>query len=219
MKKNWDCPQFFLVNMKFILGQKLGMSRIFREDGKAEAVTLIKAGPAAVVQIKNSETDGYDAVQMGFGERKAKNVKKSQKVHFKNLGNFRFVREFRYPEKSDSLPAVGDKIDVSWFQAGELVKISGLSKGKGFQGTVKRHGFRGGPATHGQKHRLRAPGSIGATTPQHVLKGKRMAGRMGGERVTVKNLKIMEVDAENNVLAVKGAIPGRRGTLLEIRSL
>lgn len=205
--------------MKFILGQKLGMSQIFREDGKVEPVTLIKAGPAVVLQVKNNETDGYNAVQLGFGEKKAKNTKKAQKGHFKNLGNFRFIREFRYPEKSEFLPAVGDKINVSVFQAGELVKISGLSKGKGFQGTVKRHGFRGGPATHGQKHRLRAPGSIGATTPQHVLKGKRMAGRMGSERVTVKNLKIVEVDAENNLIAVKGAVPGRRGTLLEIRSM
>ena len=195
------------------------MSQIFREDGKVEPVTLIKAGPAVVVQVKNGESDGYDAVQLGFGEKKAKNIKKAQKGHFKNFGNFRFIREFRYPEKPESLPAVGDKIDVSGFRPGDLVKISGLSKGKGFQGTVKRHGFRGGPATHGQKHRLRAPGSIGATTPQHVLKGKRMAGRMGGDRVTVKNLEIVEVDAMNNLLAIKGAVPGRRGALLEIRSL
>jgi len=195
------------------------MSQIFREDGALAPVTLIKAGPAVVVQVKNDKTDGYRAVQLGFGERKSKNIKKSQKGHFKNLGNFRFVREFRIPGSADSIPAAGDKIDVSGFLAGDMVKISGTSKGKGFQGTVKRYGFRGGPKTHGQKHRLRAPGSIGATTPQHVLKGKRMAGRMGGDRVTVKNLKIMEVDAENNILAVKGAVPGRRGTLLEIRSL
>lgn len=195
------------------------MSQIFREDGKVEPVTLIKAGPAVVVQIKNSETDGYNAVQLGFGEKKAKNIKKAQQGHFKNLGNFQFVREFRYSAPPESWPAVGDKIDISQFKEGELVKISGLSKGKGFQGTVKRHGFRGGPATHGQKHRLRAPGSIGATTPQHVLKGKRMAGRMGGDRITVKNLKIMEVDAEKNLMAVKGAVPGRVGAFLEIRGL
>lgn len=205
--------------MKFILGQKLGMSQIFHEeDGKVEPVTLIKAEPVAVIRVKKEETDGYNAIQVGLGERKAKNIKKPQRGHFKNLGNFRFIREFRYLTPPEFWPAVGDKIDISQFKVGDLVKISGLSKGKGFQGTVKRHGFRGGPKTHGQKHRLRAPGSIGATTPQHVLKGKRMAGRMGGERVTVKNLKVVEVDAENNILAVKGAAPGRRGTLLEIRS-
>lgn len=195
------------------------MSQIFREDGALVPVTLIKADPAVVIQIKSDGTDGYRAVQLGFGEKKNKNIKTPQKGHFKNSGNFRFVREFRLPDPADSIPAVGDKVDVSGFRAGDLVKISGLSKGKGFQGTVKRYGFRGGPKTHGQKHRLRAPGSIGATTPQHVLKGKRMAGRMGGDRITVKNLKVVEVDAENNLLAVKGAIPGRVGTLLEIRSM
>lgn len=205
--------------MKFILGQKIGMSQIFRNDGKVEPVTLLKVGPAVVLQVKTREKDGYNAVQLGFKEKKAKNIKKPQRGHFKNLGNFQFIREFRLPEDKNSFPAVGEKIDISGFQAGEKVNISGISKGKGFQGTVKRHSFRGGPTTHGQKHRLRAPGSIGATTPQRVLKGRRMAGRMGGKRVTVKNLEIVEVDAENNILAVKGAVPGRRGTLVEIRSL
>jgi large subunit ribosomal protein L3 len=203
--------------MRFILGQKLGMSQIFQEDGTAASVTLVKAGPAVVIQIKTKEKDGYNAVQLGFGVKK--NIKKTQIGHFKGLGNFQFVKEFITSENFGAVPAVGDKIDVSNFQVGDLVKVSGISKGKGFQGVVKRYGFHGGPKTHGQKHRLRAPGSIGATTPQHVIKGKRMAGRMGGKRITVKNLKVMAVDAENNLLAVKGAVPGRRGTLLEIRTL
>ncbi|MDP1629763.1 MAG: 50S ribosomal protein L3 [bacterium] len=203
--------------MKFIIGQKIGMSQVFQEGGAVAPVTLIKAGPVVVIQVKSKEKDDYPAIQFGFGFKKTKNIKKPQRGHFKDLGNFQFIKELKGAEVFGATPASGDKFDVSGFQVGDLVKVSGVSKGKGFQGVVKRHGFHGGPKSHGQKHSLRAPGSIGATTPQHVLKGKRMAGRMGGERVTVKNLKVIAVDAENNIIAIKGAIPGRKGTFLEIR--
>ena len=135
------------------------------------------------------------------------------------MGKFRWLREFRVGENETGKFKVGDKIDVSIFKEGDLVEVSGITKGKGFQGVVKRHGFHGGPKTHGQKNRLRAPGSIGSTAMQRVVKGRRMAGRMGGDRVTVKNLEIITVDPENNILEVKGAVPGRKGTLLEIRKI
>jgi large subunit ribosomal protein L3 len=200
--------------MRFILGEKLGMSQIFDADGAVIPVTLIYAAPNTVLQVKTKEKDGYEAVQLGFGERKSKNIKKPQRGHFKNLGNFRFLKEFRTKNAEFSR---GDKIDVSIFKEGDTIRVSGISKAKGFQGVVKRHGFHGAPATHGTKHAHREPGSIGATWPQRVVKGRRMAGRMGGERVTVRNLKIAKVDVENNLLMIKGAVPGRRGTLLEIR--
>ena len=199
--------------MKVILGEKIGMSQIFNADGNVIPVTLVRAAPNVVLQLRTKEKDGYEALQIGTGERKPKNIKKPQKGHFKDLGNFRYVREFRVADKLER----GQKIDVSVFQEGDTVKVSGVSKAKGFQGVVKRHGFHGAPATHGTKHAHREPGSIGATWPQRVVKGRRMAGRMGGERVTVRNLKIAKVDPENNLLAIKGAVPGRRGTLLEIR--
>lgn len=206
------------------------MSQIFDKEGNVIPVTLIKATPNVVLQTRTKEKDNYEAVQVGFETRKQKNIKKPQLGHFKGLGDFRYVREFRTPQlpasrlaqapaerASFQLPARGDKIDVSIFKEGDIVKVSGISKAKGFQGVVKRHGFHGAPATHGTKHAHRQPGSIGATWPQRVIKGRRMAGRMGGERVTVRNLKIAKIDSENNLIAVKGAIPGRRGTLIEIR--
>lgn len=202
--------------MKFILGKKLGMSRIFDEN-KVIPVTLIEAGPCPVVQIKNKEKDGYEAVQFGFEEIRDKKTKMPQKGHFKKAGldkNFRYLRECAVDDLK-----IGQTIDVSIFSKGDKVKISGVSKGKGFQGVVKRHGFAGGPASHGHKHNLRAPGSIGSRFPQRVFKGMRMAGRMGGDRVSVKGLVVADVDKENNLLAVKGAVPGRKGTLLEIKSL
>ncbi len=189
------------------------MSQIFDAEGNVVPVTLVRAIPNVVLQVKTKEKDGYQAVQVGMGERKQKNIAKQQQGHFKKLGNFRFVREFR----TSQLPAGGEKIDVSVFSEGDMVKVSGISKAKGFQGVVKRHGFHGAPATHGTKHAHRSPGSIGATWPQRVVKGRRMAGRMGGERISVRNLKIAKVDTENNLLAIRGAVPGRRGTLLEIR--
>jgi large subunit ribosomal protein L3 len=187
--------------MKFILGKKLGMSQVFNREGRIVPVTLIEAGPCQVVQVKTREKDGYQAVQIGFEEITDKKVKKPQKNHFKKAGldkNFRHLKEF-----PNSHLEIGHKIDVSIFQEGETVKIAGLSKGKGFQGVVKRHGFSGFPASHGTKHGLRAPGSIGSSFPERVWKGRKMAGRMG-------------VDKENNLLAVKGAVPGKKGTLLEI---
>ena len=200
--------------MKSVLVEKIKMSQIFDADGNVVPVTLVRATPNVVLQVKTKEKDGYEAVQMGTGERKQKNIAKPQRGHFKELGNFRHVREFRTDEKLER----GQKIDVSVFQEGDVVKVSGISKAKGFQGVVKRHGFHGAPATHGTKHAHREPGSIGATWPQRVVKGRRMAGRMGGERVSMRNLKIAKVDQDNNLLAIKGAVPGRRGTLLEIIS-
>ena len=189
------------------------MSQIFDKNGNALPVTLVKAVSNVVLQVKSRDKDGYSAVQVGAGERKAKNIKKPQLGHFKGLGNFRYVKEFKTSENFER----GQKIDISVFEEGDAVKVSGISKAKGFQGVVKRHGFHGAPATHGTKHAHRQPGSIGATWPQRVIKGMRMAGRMGGGRISVKNLKIAKVDLENNILAVLGAVPGRRGTLLEIR--
>lgn len=199
--------------MTFILGKKLKMSQIWKDD-KIIPVTLVKAGPITVTQIRTTEKDKYEAVQVGFDASK-KRLNKPQAGHLKELGKFRHLKEFRVlnPEIK-----VGDVLDVSQFSEGQKVKVSGLNKGRGFQGVVKRHGFHGGPKTHGQKDRLRAPGSIGATAPQRVLKGKKMAGRMGQERVTIKNLEIAGIDKENNLLMLKGAVPGGKGTLLEIRN-
>jgi len=208
--------------MKFILGQKIEMSQIFSEDGKVIPVTLVKAGPCVITQLRNNNKDKYQAIQVGFGEKKSKNISKALKGHLKNLGNFKWLREFRIsPDDKDWHKReikIGDKITVEQFKENEFVKVSGISKGKGFQGVVKRHGFKGGPASHGTKHTLRAPGSIGSAFPQRVFKGKKMAGRMGGQRVTVKNLQIIKIDKENNLLAIKGAIPGSRGSLVEIRT-
>ena len=193
------------------------MSQIFDEKGNVIPITLIEAGPCLVTQIKTREKDGYSAVQIGFGE--AKKVTKAIAGHLKRLGKLLFLREFRNkePKINDKELKRGDKIDVSVFQEGDKVKVSGLSKGKGFAGVVKRWHFRGRPATHGTKHELRTPGSVGTSFPERVIKGKKMAGRMGFERVTIKNLKVVKVDPEKNLLAIKGALPGRRGTLLEIR--
>jgi len=195
---------------KFILGQKIKMSQIFDEKGNVVPVTLVVAEPLTVVKLKTKEKDGYEAIQVGFGTKK---IKKPQK----KIG-FRHLKEFRIPEGEKISLNVGEKIDVSAFQEGDKVEVVGTTKAKGFQGVVKRHGFRGGPRSHGQKHSEREPGSIGATAPQRVFKGTRMAGRMGGKRVTIKNLKIVKVDKDKNELWISGAVPGRRGTLIEIRS-
>lgn len=212
--------------MKFILGKKIGMSQVFDEKGKVIPVTVIEAGPCMVTEIKNLERDGYEAVQVGYGHKKklTKPLKghlkkiKSQNPKFKNKDlNFRYFREFRNDNLNIKDYNLGDEIDVSVFEVGNKVKVSGISKGKGFQGVVKRYGFKGAPASHGTKHNLRAPGSIGSAFPEHVFKGKKMAGRMGNKRVTVKGLEVVSVDKEKKLLAVKGAVPGRRGTLLEIR--
>jgi large subunit ribosomal protein L3 len=203
--------------MKFILGTKENMTEYFSTEGKVVPVTIVNAGPVVVVQVKTKATDGYDAVAVGFGEKNSKNINKPLKGTFKDLGNFKYVKEFR-TEKAGEYK-VGDKLDISsMFTEGDLVYVSGTSKGKGFQGVVKRHGFKGGPRTHGQKHSEREPGSIGGGLRTHVPKGMRMAGRMGGDRITQKNLKVVFIDNENNTMLVQGAIPGRRGSLIEIFS-
>lgn len=201
--------------MAFILGKKLGMSQLFNSEGKSLPITLIEAGPMKVTQVKTKEKDGYISAQFGFGQKKK--INKPLSGHLKDLGNFRYLRESRYSDEKN-IPAKGEKIDVSVFKEGDWVKVSGISKSYGFQGVVKRHGFRGAPKTHGTKHAHREPGSIGSTWPQRILKGKKMAGRMGGERKTVKNLKVVKIDKENNIMAVLGAVPGRKGGLLEIKS-
>lgn len=193
--------------MKFIIGRKIGMSQIFDEEGKRIPVTLIEAGPCGIVQSKNKDKDGYESFQVGF-EKKEKKIKKTERKK-----PFKVLREF----KGEGELKVGDKTDVSSFQEGEKVKVSGISKGKGFQGGVKRWGFAGKGASHGVKHEHRTIGSVGGAYPQRVVKGKKMPGRMGYQRITVKNLKIAKIDSSNNLISVKGAIPGRKGTLLEIR--
>ena len=193
--------------MKILLGKKIGMTQIFQED-KVVPVTLVQAGPCRVTQVKTKEKDGYEATQLGFEEiTKKKNITKS-----KQKKPFVYVREFPTTEGE-----MGQIIDASVFQEGDMVQVSGISKGKGFQGAVKRHGFHGRNSTHGTKHEERTIGSVGTSFPERVVKGRRMPGRMGGDRTTVKGLKVAKVDAEHNILALRGAIPGRVGTLLEIR--
>jgi len=198
--------------MKFILGRKLEMTQVFTEDGKVVPVTLIEAGPCFVAQIKTKEKDGVEAVQIGF-EKKTKKIKKTEKGK-----EFKYLRDFRVKEDEAKKIKVGDKIDVSVFKEGDKVKVSGISKGKGFQGAVKRWGFSGRNATHGVKHEHRTLGSVGVSGMERVWKGKKMPGRMGAERVTIRNLEVVRVDPQNNLIALKGAVPGRRGTLLEIKT-
>jgi large subunit ribosomal protein L3 len=196
-----------------IIGKKIGMSQVFNDSGKAEAVTVIEAGPCLVTQIKTTAKEGYDALQLGFGT--AKKISKAEQGHLKELGKLRELREFRVDSTADV--KVGDKVDVSVFKSGDFVNIIGISKGKGFAGVVKRHGFAGGPKTHGQTDRHRAPGAIGATTsPGRVLKGMRMAGHMGNEQITQKGLKVYKTDPEHNLLIVQGAVPGNKNGLLLI---
>lgn len=201
------------------------MSQVYSEDGNVIPVTVIEAEPNIVVQIKTQEKDKYEAVQVGYGTRKEKNIVKQQKGHFKNLGNFAILKEFRVSRskasgKGDSSRSLasGDKIDVSVFAPGDAVKVTGMTKGKGFQGVVKRHGFHGMPFSHGHHSVLRHAGSIGQRFPQHTLKGMRMPGRMGYDKLTVRGLRIVVVDKENNLLAIKGAVPGNRGGLVAIQS-
>ena len=203
-------------DMKYILGTKEQMTQFFTEEGVVVPATIISVPQATVTQLKTSETDGYNAVQIASGDRKEKNINKAQQGHFAGKGNFRFVKEFRLKNGETTDLSVGDTFDASIFEAGDIVAVSGTSKGKGFQGVVKRHNFGGAPTSHGHRHDTRRPGSIGATGPARVFKGTRMAGRTGSDRVTVKNLEVVAVDAKNGQLLVKGALPGRRGTLLEV---
>jgi len=196
-----------------IIGKKIGMSQVFSDSGKVEAVTVIEAGPCLVTQIKTADKEGYNAVQLGFSN--AKKLNKAEQGHLKELGKLKKLREFRVDDTAEM--KVGDKVDVSQFKTGDVVNVTGVSKGKGFSGVVKRHGFHGGPKTHGQTDRHRAPGAIGATTsPGRVLKGMRMAGHMGDEQITVKGLKVYKTDPEHNLLLVQGAVPGAKNGLLLI---
>jgi large subunit ribosomal protein L3 len=203
--------------MKFLLATKQEMTQYFAEDGKCVAATLLAAGPVVVTGVRTPEKDGYAAVVLGYGTQLPKRVKKPQHGALKELGSFKWLREYR--PKDGAIPTeatVGATFAADVFAPGEQIVVAGTSKGKGFQGVVKRHGFHGGDRSHGQKHSEREPGSIGATGPQQVRKGLRMAGRMGGDRITVKNLKVLAVDPTNNLLLVSGAVPGRRGSLIEI---
>lgn len=200
--------------MKFILGTKLGMTQVFREDGTVVPVTRVKAGPCVVTQVKSGKGNGVQAVQLGFGEQKAFRLPKAQQGHLKDLATVRYMRDFR--TDGDEGLKRGDTFTVKIFEAGEKVQVVGKAKGRGFQGVVKRHGFAGGPASHGHKDQLRMPGSIGSTGPARVFKGTRMGGHMGDNRVTVKNLEVVEIHEDENELLIKGAIPGARGGLLLI---
>ncbi len=195
------------------------MTEIFTEDGQALPVTVIQTSPLVVTQVKTKDKDGYVAVQYGYGTKRESLINKAQKGHFKGTGNFRHLREMRVADEKETLPSLGDKVDLSIFKEGDTVSVSSISKGKGFQGVVKRHHFKGGPRTHGQKHSEREPGAIGggARAGGRVAKGMRMAGRMGGEKVTVANLKVLIVDPSENKIYLKGSLPGRRGTLVEIK--
>jgi large subunit ribosomal protein L3 len=204
--------------MKYMLCEKFGMSQMYGDNGAVLPVTLLKAGPLTVTQVKTKETDGYDAVQVGYGAQKPERVSKPVRGHVQKAAGegkaFRVLREA--PGAAPEGMEPGATVDVSAFTVGEKVDVKGTSKGKGFQGVVKRYNFRGGWASHGGKHNLRQPGSIGAQQPQRVLKGKKMAGRMGSDRIVVHNLVVAHVDPKQHIIAVKGAVPGARGSLVEI---
>ncbi len=208
--------------MKFILGRKLNMTQIFTADGAAIPVTAVSVRTNIVTQVRTKDVDGYEAVQVGEGSRNPNRINKPQKGHFKDMGSFATIREFRLPahtgqvETDSPIAKVGDKLELSQFTVGETVTVSAISKGKGFQGVVKRHGFGGGPRSHGQKHSEREPGSIGGGLRTRVPVGMRMAGRMGSDRITVKNLHVAHIDPQENIMYVSGALPGRRGTLVEV---
>ena len=204
--------------MKFILGKKVEMTELFDEAGVMSPVTIISVIDNVVTGLKTMEQDGYKAVKVGFGIRRPKNIKKPQLGEWKDLGNFAGAREIRVEASEESTLKKGDKIEIGTFAEGDVVEVSAISKGKGFQGVVKRHGFGGGPRSHGQSHSEREPGSIGGGLRNKVPKGMRMPGRMGGTRITVKNLKIMKIDAGKKWVFIKGAIPGRRGTVVEIKA-
>lgn len=205
--------------MKYIVGTKQGMTQLFDESGVVRAATVLSAGPLTVTQVKTPEKDGYEAVQVAYGTKKKQRINKARAGVFGDLGDFAHLTEFRTAADGKER---GATIDVSVFAVGDKVEVSAVSKGKGFQGVVKRHGFAGGPRTHGQKHSEREPGSIGGSGGRaggRVAKGMRMAGRMGGDNVTVKNLRVLQVDAESNTLVLSGAVPGKKGTIVEVRSM
>ena len=204
--------------MSGLIGKKIGMTNIFAEDGKILPCTVVQAGPCIVTQVRTKNHDGYDALQLGFNEKSEKSTNKSELGHYKKSGStpMKKLVEFKGFENDYKL---GDKITVEHFNVGEYVDVTGTSKGKGFQGVVKRHGFAGvGQATHGQHNRLRAPGSIGAASyPARVFKGMRMAGQMGNKKVTVQNLQVLKVVPEKNLLLLKGCVPGHKNSIILIR--
>ena len=204
--------------MSGLIGKKIGMTSLYDEKGNNLACTIIEAGPCVVTQIKNEEKDGYNSVQLGFLDKKERNINKAEAGHFKNAKTSPKSNLFEFKNFENEL-SVGDVLNVDHFSEGEFVDISGTSKGKGFQGVVKRHGFAGvGQSTHGQHNRLRAPGSIGAASyPARVFKGMKMAGQMGNEKVTVQNLKVIKVVPEKNLLVIKGCVPGHKNSIVTIR--
>jgi large subunit ribosomal protein L3 len=204
--------------MSGLIGKKIGMTSLYDEKGNNLACTIIEAGPCVVTQIKNEEKDGYNSVQLGFLDKKERNINKAEAGHFKNANTAPKSNLFEFKNFENEL-SVGDVINVDHFSEGEFVDVSGTSKGKGFQGVVKRHGFAGvGQSTHGQHNRLRAPGSIGAASyPARVFKGMKMAGQMGNEKVTVQNLKVIKVVPEKNLLVIKGCVPGHKNSIVTIR--
>ena len=204
--------------MSGLIGKKIGMTSLYDEKGNNLACTIIEAGPCVVTQIKNEEKDGYNSVQLGFLDKKERNINKAEAGHFKNANTAPKSNLFEFKNFENEL-SVGDVVNVDHFSEGEFVDISGTSKGKGFQGVVKRHGFAGvGQSTHGQHNRLRAPGSIGAASyPARVFKGMKMAGQMGNEKVTVQNLKVIKVVPEKNLLVIKGCVPGHKNSIVTIR--
>lgn len=199
--------------MKFILAKKLEMSQIYADNGQVVPVTLVQAGPCVVTQVKGQEKDGYSAIQVGF--LNAKRLNQSLTGHLKDLPKLKVIQEFRVEDAQEIKR--GDVIEAAQFEAGETIHVTGTSKGRGFAGVVKRHGFHGSPASHGHKDQLRMPGSIGSGGVQKVFKGQRMAGHMGDTQVTVKNLKVVEV-RDNGILAIKGAVPGARNSILKIKT-
>ncbi|TAK55931.1 MAG: 50S ribosomal protein L3 [Dehalococcoidia bacterium] len=197
-----------------LLGRKLGMTQIFDENGQIHAVTVVEAGPVIVTQVKTAAKDGYAAVQVGYGDRKKSN--KPARGHLKKLGDFRLLREFRV--QGDGEYSLGDKVGLELFNAGDLVDVTGVSRGRGFAGGVRRHNFHGGPKTHGQSDRHRAPGSIGSgTTPGRVYKGQKMAGHMGAVQVTSKNLRLIAKDEGKGLLLIEGAVPGATNATVRVR--
>jgi len=206
--------------MPAILAKKLGMTQVFQEDGNVARVTVLEAGPCTVTAVRSEERDGYEAVQLAFGQTKEKHLTKPQLGHLRKADApaLRRLAEFREREGASVEAQLGDTVTVDVFAAGERVKVSGTSKGKGFQGTIKRHNFKSGPKSHGS-HNVRAPGSIGASaTPSRVVKGIRGPGQMGNKRVTQKGLEIVSVDARENLLLLRGSVPGPRGGIVEVRS-
>lgn len=204
------------LDMKFLLGEKERMTQIFEDDGRVVPVTVVKVSPATVIRTKIDESDGYRAVQLGFLTTSEKRLSKPEIGQRGGQGNFKYLKEFRLTGGATQELKPGEIMEVSALAVGDRVTITAISKGKGFQGVVKRHGFAGGPRSHGQKHSEREAGSIGATGPQRVLKGKKMAGRMGGDKITIRGVKVVRSLPAEGVVMLKGAIPGRTGTLIKI---